>query len=462
MERDANKAQNRAGRCPRRAGCLLFGGAGPFSAMARGAWFAILPPMDFAAYLAYGFLGGIILNVMPCVLPVLTLKAFHVVDAMRGHPERARIHGVAYALGTTLVFAAFGALVVFLRESGRTLGWGMQFQHPEFVLAIVVTLYLFGLNALGVFEIAFGVRVGGAPREGLIGSVMNGMLAAVMSMPCTAPFLGSAAAFAMGSEASAGETMALFTAIALGLASPFTLMSFVPALIRLLPRPGPWMETFKHIMGFTLIGAAVWFFGSLQKQLTPESANRVLLFLVVLTIGAWAVQRFGNVMFGAQRRWTVRTVALASAVLFWVRFVELERPAPAYASLSAALPSTPPVMEGRIAWVAFDPALIEAARVQGRPILLDFTADWCAACKALEAGVLDTDPIRRKLVELGVMPMQADYTNGDEVMDQWIAESRRGGIPLVLVIDRLGEKHYLPQVFSIGQLEAALDRHAQS
>jgi thiol:disulfide interchange protein DsbD len=439
--------------------------------------------VDFAQYLVFAFLGGVILNVMPCVLPVLTLKAFHVVDAMRSHPEEARIHGVAYAVGTTVVFGLFGAIVVALRASGESLGWGMQFQHPEFVAAIVIALYLFGLNALGVFEITFGVRTGGQPRKGLAGSVGNGMLAAVMSMPCTAPFLGTAAAFAMGSDATAAQTLALFTAIALGLAAPFTVLSFVPALIKLLPRPGPWMETFKQVMGFTLIGAAVWFFQSLQAQLTPKSANRVLMFMLVLTVALWAIQRFGTVMHGARRRWWVRGSALAVAVLFWARFVELERPPPrAYAALRApaqadpaqqqngrlvlwresgpAARAAPPVVEGEIAWVPFDPARVEAATRRDQPILLDFTADWCGACKALEATVLDTTPIHEKLEAYGVLPMQADYTNADATMTDWIEAAGRSGIPLVMVIDAEGEKHLMPQVFGVSELEAALDAHA--
>ena len=141
--------------------------------------------MGFAQYLLFAFVGGVILNVMPCVLPVLTLKAFHVVDTLRAHPEKARIHGIAYGVGTTLVFSIFAVLVIILRASGKSMGWGMQFQHPEFVAALVIALHLFGLNALGVFEITISTR--GCEKEGVLGSIGNGMLAAVMSMPCTAP-----------------------------------------------------------------------------------------------------------------------------------------------------------------------------------------------------------------------------------------------------------------------------------
>lgn len=411
----------------------------------------------FLQYLGYAFVGGIVLNIMPCVLPVLTLKAFHVVDALRSHPEKARIHGLAYAIGTTLVFSIFAFIVIGLRASGKVLGWGVHFQHPEFVAAIVIALHVFGLNALGVFEITVGVQ-GKTSREGLLGSVSNGMLAAVMSTPCTAPFLGTATAFAMGSDATWVDTLGLFVGIGVGLATPFALLAFVPALIRILPRPGPWMESFKHIMGFTLIGAALWFFGSLQKQLTPQSANHVLMFLLALSVALWAIQRFGSIMHGRARRWVVRGIALFSLLLVWNRFVTLE--AATLEQKTYALQDFSPVQGEEINWAPFSEANVAEARGARQAILLDFTADWCGACKVLEATVIDTPTIRKRLTSLQVLPMQADYTAPSDEIERWIEQSKRSGIPLVMIIDGDGKRHLMPQVFTIRDLERALDKHA--
>ena len=414
--------------------------------------------MDFVQYIVFAFIGGVILNIMPCVLPVLTLKAFHIVDALRAHPERARIHGLAYALGTCLVFGIFAAFVITLRASGHRLGWGMQFQHPEFVAAIVIALHMFGLNALGVFEVAFGMRAQ-PTAEGILGSISNGMLAALMSMPCTAPFLGTAAAFAMGSDASATQTFALFMAIGIGLATPFALLSFIPALIRLLPRPGAWMSVFKQLMGFTLIGAAIWLFGSLQTQLTPQSANRVLMFLLVLTVALWAIQLFGSPAHRTQQQWLVRGAGLALCVGFWLSYVTIDlRKSPS--DLPPEIRNHTAVVDGHINWAPFSPKLIEAATASGRPVLLDFTADWCAACKTLEATVMNTTAIHTKLINHQVLPVQADYTTVDNTMTKWIEASGRAGIPLVMVIDRNGQKHLMPQVFGIAVLSEALDTYA--
>ena len=415
--------------------------------------------MGFVEYILFAFVGGVILNVMPCVLPVLTLKAFHVVDSLRADPGGARLHGLAYALGTTLTFGLFGVVIVLLRESGKTMGWGMQFQHPPFVAALVIAIYVFGLNALGVFEITLGVR-GGHDSKGLMGSMTNGALAAVMSTPCTAPFLGSAAAFAMGSGAAAWQTLALFVFIGLGLAAPFTAFSFVPALIKVLPKPGAWMNVFKKIMGFTLLATAVWLFGAFQAQVTPSSANMMLAFLLLLAIVLWVMQDFGNITHRPARRWGVRLAGFATLGLFWGGAVDFERPA-ARTPMMAAVEGHLPVKDGHINWLDFAPPEVAKAHERKQPVLVDYTADWCASCKTLEKVAIETDGVRGALNTTGVLPMRADWTNENETIEQWLAKVGRNAIPTVVIYKPDGSYHLMPEVFTESQLVEALEAHGK-
>ena len=289
--------------------------------------------MTILEYLGLAYVGGIILNVMPCVLPVLTLKAFHVAHSLRADPQGARLHGLAYAFGTTVTFLAFGGIVVAFRASGESLGWGMQFQNPVFVAALTAAIFLFALNALGVFEVNVAVSTSGKEHGGLYGSALNGAFAAVMSTPCTAPFLGTAATFAMGTGAQSHETLLLFAVIGLGLATPFTLLSFFPALIRLMPKPGAWMEVFKTLMGFTLLATAVWLYGVLQAQVKAADANVFLFFLLALALAAWFSQRYANVSHGFVRRWGVRLVlvGVVSVLAGFLTFNPPKKPEPTQA-----------------------------------------------------------------------------------------------------------------------------------
>lgn len=416
--------------------------------------------MGFVEYILFAFVGGIILNVMPCVLPVLTLKAFHVVDSLRADPGGARMHGLAYAAGTTATFTLFGVIVVLLRESGKTLGWGMQFQHPPFVAALVIAIFAFGLNALGVFEITLGVR-GGHDSKGLMGSMTNGALAAVMSTPCTAPFLGSAAAFAMGTGAAAWQTLLLFVFIGLGLAAPFTAFSFVPALIKVLPKPGPWMNVFKKIMGFTLVATAVWLFGAFQAQVTPSSANMLLAFLLVMSIALWVMQEFGNITHTVGRRWGVRMAAFAGMGLFWVGAVDFEKPKAAVQLAAVDVETHEAVKDGHINWLDFAPPEVQAARDRKQPVLVDYTADWCASCKTLEKVAIETDGVRTAISTTGVLPMRADWTNENETIEKWLAEVGRNAIPTVVIYKPDGTFHLMPEVFTADQLVEALNTHGK-
>lgn len=388
--------------------------------------------MEFIAYLPLAFLGGAILNVMPCVLPVLTLKVFHTIEVYGQEDARPRLHALAYGAGTTLAFVGFAAIIVALRASGELLGWGMQFQHPPVVAGVTALVFVFALNALGLFEINVSLR-GDSGRHGVSGSLANGVLAAIMSTPCTAPFLGSAAAIALAADTPDWVTLSLFAAVGVGLASPYMVIGFVPALGRLLPRPGKWMETFKHLMGFTLLGAVVWLFGAFQSQVTPQSANLFLAFLLVAAVGAWAWGRFAALHHTTLRRVLVRGGVVAGIGLAGSQLLAFERPVARAAMVAACagdVDDDPIIQAGKIGWRSFSPEVVQRELERNRPVFMDYTADWCAACKTNEKVFLETDTVRGALLETGILPMMADMTNENEVIEAWLEKLRRNGKPV--------------------------------
>lgn len=409
--------------------------------------------MDLALNILLGFVGGLILNVMPCVLPVLTMKVFHLVEhssAGDGSTDRTRrLHGLAYTAGILIAFLALAAAVIAIKASGDRVGWGMQFQNPRFVAGMIALVFVFGLNALGVFE--WTLSLSGRPgHQGYGASLVNGLFAAIMSTPCSAPFLGTAAAFALGANTPAYVTLAMFTSIGIGLASPFLLVSFVPAVGRLLPRPGPWMDTFKSLMGFSLVGAAVWLMRAFFAQVSREAAADFLIFLLVLTIALWGVHHFGGILYSTARRYAVRAVALLLMLVSGHYFVHFDA---AQAEAATAVASgdckpTDTVCRDRIVWSPFDSARVSREHKAGRPVFMDFTAEWCANCKTNEKVFIETAAVRSALAASGVLPMKADMTNENDEMQSWLDKLGRSGIPAYVIYLPDGSRDLLPEAIT--------------
>ncbi len=390
--------------------------------------------------LGLAFVGGVILNVMPCVLPVLTLKVFHTIESYSEEHSNQKAQALAYTLGTVVFFLALAALVVVLRASGEVLGWGMHFRNPAFVATMVALTFVLGLNALGVFEFFIAAQ-GPQKTDGLLGGFLTGIFAAVMSTPCSAPFLGTAAGFALAQDTPAWQTMLLFAVIGLGLAFPYTLIGFVPRLGKMLPRPGAWMETFKQIMGFSLLGTAVWLYSVLLNQVTADSATRFLVFLFVIALAAWAIGKFAALRHTPLRRWSVRGGAVLMAALCGVFYVTLD--GKAVAAEVQVDPGTI-VKDGRINWAPFDEPTLLSVSEKGRLVFLDYTADWCANCKTNEKLFLETDTVRSALVDHNVLPMKVDMTNENAVMDKWLKKVGRSAIPAYAIVFPDGEIDVLP------------------
>lgn len=417
--------------------------------------------------LALALAGGLVLNVMPCVLPVLALKAFHAVEHSKHDARMRRMHGWAYTAGTVSFFVAFALVLVAIKASGKRLGWGMQFQHAPFVGIMTAIVFAFALNALGVFEILISAQGKEGEQDKVWGSVVNGWFAAIMSTPCSAPFLGTASAFALAGDTPGWKTVLVFATIGFGLAIPYLLLTQIPGVGKLLPRPGAWMETLKQLMGFTLLGTAIWLFRTFQLQVTPESANWFLFFLLALGVALWAGHRFGGIDRTPVRQWVVRIVSIAGVALAYKTMVSFDRPVVVTAvTAEGAGPAKvtcldPVVKDGHIAWAAYDKKRLEGEKLQNRPVFMDFTAEWCASCKANEKAFLETELVRSTLQKTGILPMKADMTNENNELDALLDKLGRNGIPVYVIWFPDGTYDLLPITITAEMVSSHLEEAAK-
>ena len=388
---------------------------------------------SFGFILLMAFVGGLILNIMPCVLPVLTMKVFHLIEHADDDASSHRKHGLAYGAGVLTLFLVLAGVLVALRQAGEYVGWGMQFSDPGFVAVMVTVVFVFGLNALGVFD--FEVAVQSDQRAGYFGSFVNGLVASIMSTPCSAPFLGSAAGFAM--SAPAWQMFVIFLTIGLGLAAPFVVFSFIPAAGKMLPRPGAWMETFKQLMGFTLMGAAVWLFGVLVTQTSPDSSKGFLWFLFAVALAVWAVGRFGGAIHSETRRIVIRLAAVGVAAVAGAGLIDLQPPdrgsAEVFAEGADRYDAGDALSCGEIDWRPFDSDVIMDTLASNRPVFVDYTADWCMNCKANERLFIEVDRIREVFAETQILPMKADLTVENDEIRAWLQPFPYSGIPVYVV-----------------------------
>jgi thiol:disulfide interchange protein DsbD len=408
--------------------------------------------------------GGLILNIMPCVLPILALKAFSVVEHAKHDAHKRRMHGLFYTLGTMSLFLGLATIVVVARGAGKHLGWGMQFQHPPFVAVMTAIVFAFSLNALGVFEILISAQGEDAAHDKVWGSFVNGVFAAILSTPCSAPFVGSAAAYALGAKATTVDTLLVFAVMGFGLALPYLLLTLIPALTKLLPRPGAWMETVKQVMGFALLGT------TFQVQVTPEAANGFLFFLLALALGFWAAHRFGGIDRSALRRWVVRVAALAMVAGSGKYFINFERAAKADGDGPGAMAANVPpvVVDGHINWTLYGKDRVSTELKRGRPVFLDFTAEWCATCKANDSAFVETDTVRGAFERTKIMPMKVDMTSSSDELDALLDDvlkddKTRNGIPVYVIRYPDGTQELLPLVITselvAGKLDAASKKY---
>ena len=407
------------------------------------------PPMTSSlgilAALLFAFLGGIVLNLMPCVLPVLSFKVIGLAQSGESL-AKARSHALWYTSGVLVSFAVVGLLVIALRAAGQALGWGFQLQQPGFVAVLIYVLLAVGLSLSGVFTIGAslaGTGQGLASKSGPAGDFFTGVLACIVASPCTAPFMGPALAFAFVS--SPVVALLIFLALGLGLALPILLVGFIPALASRLPKPGAWMETVKQVLAFPMYLTAVWLVWVLGKQRGVDAIGLVLVGAVVLALALWWMEH---------ARWKARPLARALAAILLVASL---LPIWIIARLDPVAPAS--VESGST--IAYSSAKLASLRADGRTVFVNMTADWCVTCKANEKAVLGTDHFESLMSQANAVYMKGDWTNVDPEITAFLQAHGAVGVPLYVVFHGTqGNGVVLPTVLTSGIVEDALSAAA--
>jgi thiol:disulfide interchange protein DsbD len=430
---------------------VLHGGKGGEQAVSLRATPAALPATESSAEIAwwqallFALLGGIVLNLMPCVFPVLSLKLV----GLAGIGDRAaHHHAAAYAAGVILSFAALGGALLMLRAGGSAVGWGFQLQSPVVVGLLAYLLFAMGLSLSGVADFGFGLAgVGGrfAGREGIGGAFATGILATIVATPCTAPFMGAALGFAL--LAPAPLALAIFVALGIGLALPLTIATLIPGLARLLPRPGRWMVLLKQLLAFPLYGTVAWLIWVLIQEVGPEGALMALLGLVLVGFAVWV---YGTTRLAgpAMRRAGTALAAAGTAAALVLALT---------ATPSSARPEQTASRDG-LRYERFSPSRLDALTAERHPVFVNLTAAWCITCLVNEHATLDTAAVQQAFAEHQIVALKGDWTRQDPEITAWLQKFGRSGVPLYLLYDRSGTPNVLPQILTRSEMLDAIGK----
>lgn len=393
------------------------------------------------------FIGGILLNLMPCVFPVLFIKGLALVQSSQQERRQLRAHGWVYTFGILVSFWAVVAVLLALRAAGRQLGWGFQFQSPVFLAVMAMLLFFLGLALAGQFEIGLSLTSAGgslAQKHGYAGSFFTGVLAMVVATPCTAPFMGAAIGYALAH--SWVVSFAVFTALGLGLALPYLALAYQPAWTRLLPKPGAWMEVLKQAVSVPIFATVIWLVWVFAQIAGTNALIGLLAAFLLLAIAGWVLGR-----------WPGRTGAATVAVLVVAAAVAV----PVWAVRNFAVEAARPAAEAKseTGWQPYSPDLVSQLRSQGKPVFVDFTASWCLSCQVNERVILDSAAVQQHLRDSGVALVRADWTNQDAQITEALAALGRSGVPTYAIYpaDPAAAPHVLPEVLTQGIVINALN-----
>jgi thiol:disulfide interchange protein len=399
------------------------------------------------------FVGGLILNLMPCVFPILSMKAIGL--ARHAHGRSSGLHGLAFMGGVVATFLALAGALIAARAAGQAVGWGFQLQSPAVVAGLALVMLLTALNLSGVFEVGESLQsaageAGGADTGGLWGSALTGMLAVAVAAPCTAPFMAPAIGFAL--TQGPAIALAIFLSLGVGLAAPFTALAFAPALLKLLPRPGAWMDTLKGVLAFPMYGAAAWLVWVFSQQAGTLGLAALMAAAVFAGFAAWLYGKAQAARIAGGRPWARFGLAGVSMVVALVLAFFPQGGAPSAAGTTAP---------GGIASVPFSTAKLDALRASGTPVLLDFTAAWCVTCQVNERVALSTPQVADVFRKTGAVYMVGDWTNRDAAIAQFLTANGRAGVPLYLLYGKGGAGPVtLPQILTPGIVVDAVNKAA--
>ncbi|MFN0161813.1 MAG: protein-disulfide reductase DsbD family protein [Burkholderiales bacterium] len=394
--------------------------------------------LSIALALVFAFFGGMILNLMPCVFPILSLK---VLGFARGGTGAAmRINGLAFAVGVIASFLVLAGMLLALRAAGDAVGWGFQLQSPAVVTLLALLFFVLGLNLSGVFEFGAmlpGSLAGASAKHPAADSFLSGVLAAVVASPCTAPFMGAALGYAVTQSAAAA--LLVFGALGLGMAAPYLALAWFPAWLKKLPRPGPWLSKFKQVLAFPMYATVVWLTWVLSLQVGADAVVWIGAAMVIIGFGAWCVGQAS----GTTGRLMAAAIMVAGVVTAWP------------SGESSANPTKDTKASGET-WNAYSKSDIEALVATGTPVFVDFTAAWCVTCQVNKKVVLETRAVHKAFADKGVTLMRADWTRRDPVITAALAELGRNGVPVYVLYAPGKPAVVLPEILTEGIIMDAL------
>ncbi len=385
----------------------------------------------------FALMGGVILNLMPCVLPILSLKIMTITQ-QHAEPKKLRASGVCFTLGTVVSFWILAGMLLAFRAAGHQVGWGFQLQSPTVVTALIFVFFAFSLNLFGVFEIGTSLTklsAKGGDSSTLIGSFFHGVLACIVATPCSAPFMGASVGFALTQSPTHG--FAIFTGLAFGLSAPYLLICLNPKTAKFLPKPGGWMNTFKTILGFGMAASVLWLMHVLADQVAIAVFLNVLVALLAISIACWIYGYWGAINRAPYLRLFATVIALGLVSAAYV-----------YATKPIELAAQDP-------WVAYTPTTVEDLRKQS-PVLIDFTAKWCITCQVNKRLVLNTSNAHKLFKDKNVQLVKADWTTYDPAITKALEQYGRSSVPLYVLLYPDGSHKVLPELLTFNILKEAL------